>query len=346
MLSSSSRRMYEPQVNKLRSLSAGIEAPVQLVLVLYLMTRGLITLPWQESVTTSCLEDSFGRVACLPSLPLASLTFSVIAIVKATFDLNIYPLTVTTTKSYKIALTKMLDYFLLFFTNTIFRLVSYSIILVFLDNWALIPLIIIWTINLIIRSSYNVSKIINSFHNNCQRPVLMIEDADDNKQKKTVKMERVDSEHYRDNFSINNYNYNYDSVLLDTTIGIFLPCFHIDYLRQYSINQQKMLHLEQKMKNFFRTQIVVTNLIILTLLIVIFYFVIIDEHFNYNSNIMDPITFIFVLGSLIYLGIVGIVVAQRLTLKRAVYVYNSKGKKCEEKTTYLFSRVYIFRMPT
>ena len=121
----------------------------------------------------------------------------------------------------------MLDYFLLFFTNTIFRLVSYSIILVFLDNWALIPLIIIWTINLIIRSSYNVSKIINSFHNNCQRPVLMIEDADDNKQKKTVKMERVDSEHYRDNFSINNYNYNYDSVLLDTTIGIFLPCFHI-----------------------------------------------------------------------------------------------------------------------
>ena len=51
------------------------------------------------------MEDSLGRVACLPSLPMASMLFSTLSIIKvpptiplvtpppqAQFDLNIYPL--------------------------------------------------------------------------------------------------------------------------------------------------------------------------------------------------------------------------------------------------------------
>ena len=85
-------KQYECSIRRLRSVSAGVEAPSQLILVLYLMMRGLVTLPWQQSVAASCLEDSLGRVACLPSLPLASLTFSIVAIIKATYDLNIDPI--------------------------------------------------------------------------------------------------------------------------------------------------------------------------------------------------------------------------------------------------------------
>ena len=85
-------KKYECSIRRLRSVSAGVEAPSQLILVLYLMMRGLVTLPWQQSVAASCLEDSLGRVACLPSLPLASLTFSIVAIIKATYDLNIDPI--------------------------------------------------------------------------------------------------------------------------------------------------------------------------------------------------------------------------------------------------------------
>ena len=46
----------------------------------------------------SCVEDSLGRVACLPSLPMASMLFSLLSILKvlpisyspkqAQFDLN------------------------------------------------------------------------------------------------------------------------------------------------------------------------------------------------------------------------------------------------------------------
>ena len=60
--------------------------------MLFLMIRGILTLPWNESLSTKCVTDSLGRVACLPSIPMASIIFSVLSIVKAVFDLNIYPL--------------------------------------------------------------------------------------------------------------------------------------------------------------------------------------------------------------------------------------------------------------
>ena len=61
-------------------------------LLLFLMIRGILTLPWNESPSTQCVTDSLGRVACLPSVPMASVLFSVLSIIKAVFDLNIYPL--------------------------------------------------------------------------------------------------------------------------------------------------------------------------------------------------------------------------------------------------------------
>ena len=56
------------------------------------MVRGILTLPWSESPSSQCVEDSLGRVACLPTIPMASIIFSLLSIIKAVFDLNIYPL--------------------------------------------------------------------------------------------------------------------------------------------------------------------------------------------------------------------------------------------------------------
>jgi len=38
-----------------------VEAPIQLVTLLYLMLRGILTLPWSEPLSASCVEDSLGR---------------------------------------------------------------------------------------------------------------------------------------------------------------------------------------------------------------------------------------------------------------------------------------------
>ena len=62
------------------------------MLLLFLMIRGILTMPWSEPLSSKCVTDSLGRLACLPSVPMASVIFSVLSIVKAVFDLNIYPL--------------------------------------------------------------------------------------------------------------------------------------------------------------------------------------------------------------------------------------------------------------
>ena len=42
--------------------------------------------------TWTCCQDSLGRVACLPSVPVASLSLSLVSLVKAMHDLNLGPL--------------------------------------------------------------------------------------------------------------------------------------------------------------------------------------------------------------------------------------------------------------
>ena len=76
----------------MKSVSGGLEAPVQVVLIVYLIVRGHLPLPWTQPASSSCIEDSLGRVACLPSIPVASILFSFLSLVKAVYALNIYPL--------------------------------------------------------------------------------------------------------------------------------------------------------------------------------------------------------------------------------------------------------------
>ena len=92
---SKDRRVYkklEQRAHEIKSICGSVEAPIQLVLLLFLMIRGILILPWSEPSSTQCVTDSLGRVACLPSVPMASVIFSVLSIIKAVFDLNIYPL--------------------------------------------------------------------------------------------------------------------------------------------------------------------------------------------------------------------------------------------------------------
>jgi len=85
-------KQLERQAHEIKSICGSLESPIQLIILLYLMMRGILTLPWNEPSSAKCVTDSLGRVACLPSIPMASVIFSILSIMKALFDLNIYPL--------------------------------------------------------------------------------------------------------------------------------------------------------------------------------------------------------------------------------------------------------------
>ena len=163
---------------ELRAVSAGLEAPLQAVLLSYLMLRGLLPLPWAAPGSASCLADSLGRVACLPSLPLASLVFSNIALTKAglqltsvtnTFlseinisyhtdyqamwNLNIWPLVAglpAGRRRLRLCLSLTASLLPAFLATAAFRLAALALIFLFFDYWALIPCLLLWLANLVL----------------------------------------------------------------------------------------------------------------------------------------------------------------------------------------------------
>ena len=146
-------KLLERQAHELKSICGAVEAPVQLALLLHLMLRGILTLPWSESPSARCVTDSLGRVACLPSIPMASVIFSVLSIAKAFFDLNLYPLVRelhTCSATLRLTASLLLRFFPFFLANTLFRVSAFSLMFVYLDYWSIIPCSLLFLINLMV----------------------------------------------------------------------------------------------------------------------------------------------------------------------------------------------------
>ncbi|XP_023342920.1 uncharacterized protein LOC111712514 isoform X2 [Eurytemora carolleeae] len=116
--------LLEKRARELKSITGAIESPVQAVIIFWLMLRGVLTLPWSQPPTSACVEDSLGRVACLPSIPIFSLIFSFLSIIKSLFDLNIHPLLQgfhNNAKNFKFSLHFFLCSFPFYLCSTVFR---------------------------------------------------------------------------------------------------------------------------------------------------------------------------------------------------------------------------------
>ena len=148
---------FEQKTNEMKSLIGAIESPLQFTLLLWLMLRGILSLPWDQPLSSSCVQDSLGRVACLPSIPMASMIFSMLSILKSVFDLNTSPVVSSSYHSMtrtKLSLHLAFCYFPFYLGNIIFRLTSYAFILNYIDYWSIIPAVILYILNLAVCGVY------------------------------------------------------------------------------------------------------------------------------------------------------------------------------------------------
>ena len=76
----------------MKAITGVTESPIQIILLGFLMLKGVLVFPWSEEVSNSCIEDELGRRLCLPSIPMVSITFSLASILKAMYDMNLAPL--------------------------------------------------------------------------------------------------------------------------------------------------------------------------------------------------------------------------------------------------------------
>ena len=142
---------FEQKTTELKSIVGSIESTLQFTLMLWMMSRGILQVPWNQQLSSSCVEDSLGRVACLPSIPMLSLSFSLLSILKSTFDMNMVPYVSSSVNSItksKICQHIVLCFFPFFLCTVLFRLSAYAFILTFIDYWSIIPAVILYIIHL------------------------------------------------------------------------------------------------------------------------------------------------------------------------------------------------------
>ena len=74
----------ERRAREVKAIAGVTESPLQVVVLGFLMLRGVVS-PWREEVSSSCIEDDLGRRLCLPSIPMLSVAFSMASILKVEY---------------------------------------------------------------------------------------------------------------------------------------------------------------------------------------------------------------------------------------------------------------------
>ena len=92
VLLSKDNTVLEQKAKEVKSITGVTESPIQVVLLGFLMLKGVLVFPWSKEVTSTCIEDELGRRLCLPSIPMVSMAFSLASILKAMYDMNLGPL--------------------------------------------------------------------------------------------------------------------------------------------------------------------------------------------------------------------------------------------------------------
>ena len=135
------------------SISGCIEAPFQLILTSLLIMLGVLPVPWKKGIGTNGITDGFQNEIPLTSIPMWTLIFSVMDILKCAVMINIFNVYVgqlRDMKTFKFYIN-MVGGHLPFFVHAIcFRVLSFTFIILYLNMFAVLPVFLVWLANIII----------------------------------------------------------------------------------------------------------------------------------------------------------------------------------------------------
>jgi len=136
------------------SISGCIEAPMQMVMVLYLILKEYLPIPFQDDPRYVEMQDRHGNsVTFLANIPVMTFIFSVTNILSSAFTINLFNVYVGQFKDkssfhrYFNLIGGHLPFFLL---QICFRITSFTLILIYFDMWAMGFLVAMWFCNLVI----------------------------------------------------------------------------------------------------------------------------------------------------------------------------------------------------
>ena len=332
---------FEQKATEVKSIVGSIESPLQFILMLWLMFRGILTLPWDQPLSSSCVEDSLGRVACLPSIPMVSMLFSLLSILKSVFDLNMSAVSSASlsslTKS-KVCQHLVLCFFPFYLCNILFRLPAYAFILTFIDIWSLIPGLVLYVLQLALCGLFFIRQEPEEadvpLDNIMKGSTGTINQASTDDQGRPGQTLVWDGQHWTSNSVTGNsarqrlennqidfcegaedasldpvrlIDESNSPLFLNSLAGYFFPCVHLEFNPEQRTNissLRRVSQLTQWQLKVTRAQTFLFNINILVVLTSVFILVTFVQSFNYKYNIFTFSWFSLMLGYLVFMGVV------------------------------------------
>ena len=119
------------------SITGCIEAPLQMVMTLFLMMKDVLPLPWDRSSHTASLVDSQDNRLYL-YIPSISLAFSVIDMIKCAIMINIFNVyigQVDCSKTFKYYVNLAAGHLPFFIHAILLRVFSYAFFIIYLNEY-------------------------------------------------------------------------------------------------------------------------------------------------------------------------------------------------------------------
>ena len=282
------------------SISGCIEAPFQLILTSLLIMLGVLPVPWKEGIGTNGITDGFQNEIPLTSIPMWTLIFSVMDILKCAVMINIFNVYVGQLRDMKTFkhYINLVGGHLPFFVHAIcFRVLSFTFIILYLNRFSVLPIFLVWLANIIIGYTTTPSR---KRMKKIARPIMKMHSI----KRKEADLPKVESKPSN------------SPVWLNSFLSLVVPSCFMDLSDPAIINQSEDQQLKKEVFQFNRNfqqkvigrQIVASTLVILIAVGTICYLVNNPEmtFHDYNRNIFynnDFNIFCSVLGAMGFISL-------------------------------------------
>ena len=54
--------LLETRIREIKTIAGAVESPLQVILLFWLMLRGTVSLPWEQTLSFSCIQDQLGNL--------------------------------------------------------------------------------------------------------------------------------------------------------------------------------------------------------------------------------------------------------------------------------------------
>ena len=118
-----------------------------------MISTGKVPKPWNTVGTVQITDALTGNVLTLPTTGAVSIAFSIISILKAAIEFNVYHVhidSITDSRKFCDFIRTICDHIAFLTTSTCFRIASIVMAITYLGTFGSVPIAIFWIVHLII----------------------------------------------------------------------------------------------------------------------------------------------------------------------------------------------------